>query len=111
MYGKSAILKHVAGRPLLTFTTLRSLAELQPFFNTLCCANQSGDVHIPDQLNRGEAKLGELGRRPMPKSKSTPAIDNLYYGDIDWQTWLQDKTDTEYIEELLWRDFLEPLPE
>ncbi|KAL5009879.1 hypothetical protein ScPMuIL_012184 [Solemya velum] len=109
LHSKSAVLKQVPGRPLLTFTTLRSLSELQPFFNTLCCANQSGDV--PDQVGRGQAKLSEPGWRAMPKSKSTPAIDNLYYGDIDWQTWQHDITDTEYIEELLWRDFLEPLPE
>ncbi|KAK3576489.1 hypothetical protein CHS0354_034162 [Potamilus streckersoni] len=101
--GDVPVLKMTHGRPLLTMTYLRSLSELQPFFNTLCMASQSENIYI---TSRGQVHSGtrKNGRRLLPKSKSIPSIlDQSDTNVLD----LQHKTDRQFIEELLERDFLE----
>ncbi|XP_050391433.1 protein dopey-1 isoform X1 [Patella vulgata] len=92
-----ALLKRIPGRPLLTMTYLRSLVELQPFFNTLCHASQSEKNY---QTPGGVVNT-------MPKSQSAPIFDELTASYVhDWQSDLP-KSNRQFIEELVERDFLD----
>lgn len=109
------------GQPLITQTYIRSLSELQPFFNTLCQANQS-DASFTTSSQSGTGtktsskrtqKIGQTSEhgKTLPKSKSAPVFDK-YMQNSGEETQLPSpqKGTRQYIEYLLDRDFLEPLP-
>lgn len=127
------MMKLTPGRPLLTFTYLRSLHELQPFFNTLCLANQSDNLMLAARQlganvdtrqnksnvitngqttahssNQSEAKFKGPIARGLPKSKSVPAFP-IGPSPIESASAADTKTTKEYIEEVILRDFLEPM--
>lgn len=106
-------MKQIPGRPLLTQTHLKSLSELQPFFNTLCHAGPSDGDYVVGKQKAGQYGVqngvGQGHRKGIPKSKSFPAkIDNCQR--TDGQLGAQQKTHRQFIEELVGRDFLEPCP-
>ena len=124
------MMKMTPGRPLLTLSHLRSLTELQPFFNTLCLANQTDNFlmaaqqlggNMPwnqsrnlanghsgaEESDQSEYRGGQGGRK-MPKSKSVPSFDSAV-PQVDLGMGLQTKSNRQYIEDLLERDFLEPM--
>ncbi|XP_052808898.1 protein dopey-1-like isoform X3 [Mya arenaria] len=137
LQGDVPMMKMVPGRPLLTITHLRSLQELQPFFNTLCLANQSDNIVLAARqlgarlvrnqtggltnghadtnvghsgVNQSESRVkpsGPMGKG-LPKSKSVPAFP-LNQLSPDSVTGSDVKSTKQYIEELLLRDFLEPM--
>lgn len=128
--GDIPMLKIVPGRPLLTLPYLRTLHELQPFFNTLCLANQtdnlllaarklgtSGSRNQAQVLTNGHAGLKTPSQlestdnigRGMPKSKSTPVFPVNQHSKMDTVSAIDAKSSQQYIEELLMRDFLEPM--
>ncbi|XP_067674328.1 protein dopey-1-like isoform X1 [Haliotis asinina] len=99
--GNNPILRQVPGRPLLTFTVLRSLVELQPFFNTLCNINQSEADHSRSSQSRS---------RTLPKSKSAPVSvleDSTGLPIPELPSTVHPKSNKQFIEELVERDFLE----
>ena len=111
--GATPVLKQTPGRPLLTQTHLKSLSELQPFFNTLCHAGTSEADYIVGNQRSGKYAtqngLGQGHRKGIPKSRSTPAqIDKIQRGDP--QLSAQQKSSRQFIEDLVGRDFLEPCP-
>ena len=131
MQGDVPVMKMTQGRPLLTFTYLRSLTELQPFFNTLCLANQTDNLLLATQhiganlsskqchgLTNGHAGLRPEdhldrvvgNRRPLPKSRSAPAMDVYSVSQAGSTLNVNAETDREYVEEIIKRDFLEPMP-
>lgn len=106
-------MKQIPGRPLLTQTHLKSLSELQPFFNTLCHAGPSDGDYVVGKQKAGQYGaqngVGQGHRKGIPKSKSFPAkIDKCQRTDS--QLGAQHKTHRQIIEELVGRDFLEPCP-
>lgn len=124
------MMKMVHGRPLLTFTHLKSLKELQPFFNTLCLANQtdnlllaarqlgaSGTRNQSNVLTNGHAgvktpsqlETKDLIGRGMSKSKSTPAFPVSQSSKTENPLPSDSKSSQQFIEEVLMRDFLEPM--
>ena len=125
------MMKLTPGRPLLTLSHLRSLTELQPFFNTLCLANQTDNLLMAAQqlggntswnqfqnLTNGHSgaggsdqseSMGTQGGKKMPKSKSMPGFDMTAIPQVDLGMGLQTKSNKQYIEDLLERDFLEPM--
>lgn len=111
--GATPIMKQIPGRPLLTQTHLKSLSELQPFFNTLCHAGPSDGDYVVGKQKPGQYGaqngVGQGLRKGIPKSKSFPAkIDKCQRTDS--QLGAQQKTHRQIIEELVGRDFLEPCP-
>ena len=98
-------MKTAPGRPVLTNTYLRSLVELQPFFNTLCQSNQSDGSIL---ANNQSGKRSKATMDKIPKSKSAPFLNQLQrqFSDLS----LQFTSDRHFIEELIECDFLEPLP-
>ncbi|ESO88953.1 hypothetical protein LOTGIDRAFT_154021 [Lottia gigantea] len=93
------LIKRIPGRPLLSLTYLRSLVELQPFFNTLCHASQ---------IERNFSSHNH-SNNVMPKSRSAPIFDELSASYVhDWQSDLP-KSNLQFIEELVERDFLDPI--
>ncbi|XP_053397950.1 protein dopey-1-like isoform X3 [Mercenaria mercenaria] len=127
--GDIPMMKMVPGRPLLMFTHLRSLQELQPFFNTLCLANQtdnlllaarqlgaSGSGNQSNALTNGHAGMKtslqleskDLIGRGMPKSKSTPTFP-VSQSPKSETALTDNKSSQQFIEEVLMRDFLEPM--
>ncbi|KAK3097876.1 hypothetical protein FSP39_014063 [Pinctada imbricata] len=117
--GTTPLLKQTPGRPLLTQTYIRSLAELQPFFNTLCCASQSEQNmmianHKPGHPGTKKSKQldPELMNGNLPKSKSTPAKMDKYakVSQTESLSSRQDQHYKQYIEDIIERDFLEQCP-
>ena len=121
LQGDVPVMKMTPGRPLLTISHLRSLTELQPFFNTLCLANQTDNLLMAAQQLSGNMpwsqsaegtdqseRRGSQGGRKIPKSKSVPTFD-IATPQVDLGIGLQTKSNSLYIEELLERDFLEPM--
>ncbi|BFZ25222.1 hypothetical protein BsWGS_28261 [Bradybaena similaris] len=99
-----ALLKADQGRPLLTLHRLRTLAELQPFFNTLCDWAQ---------------KQGGQQQKTVATASASP-LAQLTLGNQDDMSASTDGTDKSrgkravesnkvFIEKLLEMDFLEPL--
>ncbi|KAL4233674.1 Protein dopey-1 [Mactra antiquata] len=130
MKGDVPMMKIIPGRPLLTFTYLRSLQELQPFFNTLCLANQTDNLllaarqlgagqNIRNQskpMTNGHAAHTSPGHtqmkdnsRGIPKSKSTPSLPASQTTRVETFSQSDTKSNQQYIEEVLMRDFLEPV--
>ncbi|XP_021360674.1 protein dopey-1-like isoform X2 [Mizuhopecten yessoensis] len=117
--GALPVLKQIPGRPLLTQTYLRSLTELQPFFNTLCCSQNESKFVISrrhDNANRtnqsgNSSKQHHQTARlsTMPRSKSTIEIGKSAGALSDPPLLSNTKNCRQYIEEMLERDFLEPL--
>ena len=124
-------MKLTPGRPLLTLSHLRTLTELQPFFNTLCLANQTDNFLMAAQQLSGDSSWNQstgltnghsgaagsdqsqsrgsqVGKK-MPKSKSMPGFDMTAIPQVDLGMGLQTKGNKQYIEDLLERDFLEPM--
>ncbi|XP_076078008.1 protein DOP1A-like isoform X1 [Mytilus galloprovincialis] len=101
--GATPIVKTTPGRPILNITYLRSLVELQPFFNTLCHSSQSDGL-----VNKQSGKRSKVTVDKLPKSKSAPFLNQFerQFSDLS----LQFTSDRQYIEELIECDFLEPLP-
>ncbi|KAK7479632.1 hypothetical protein BaRGS_00029098 [Batillaria attramentaria] len=96
---EAPVLRVTGNRPLLTIGQLRSIAELQPFFNTLCL--QQSEKSTPHQ-SRVQAVGGlQVPVTALPKSRSAPEYLEPR------QSELQLKTSRQYVEELLERDFLE----
>ena len=90
------VLKQIPGRPLLTFPVLRSLVELQPFFNTYSCF-QSDNVFVTSGENRR-----------MTKSKSTPVgMASASASNFSVDLGPPSKSNRQFIEELVKQDFLE----
>ncbi|XP_069103129.1 protein DOP1A-like isoform X2 [Argopecten irradians] len=116
--GAVPVLKQTPGRPLLTQTYLRSLAELQPFFNTLCCS-QTENKFVTSKRSDSTKRSSKSGSKPhqtaklstMPKSKSTAEIGKTAGVQSDPTLLPNTKNCRQYIEEMLERDFLEPLPD
>ena len=130
LQGDVPVMKITHGRPLLTISHLRSLTELQPFFNTLCLANQTDNLLMAAQQLSGNMSWnqsgnlanghsgaagsdqsdygGSHGGKRMPKSKSVPTF-NIPIPQVDLGMGLQSKSSKQYIEDLLERDFLEPM--
>lgn len=124
------MLRMTPGRPLLTITYLRSLTELQPFFNTLCLANQTDNLTMaakqlvpsktgkhtvmtnghPEQHQRPGSYLETKDSRAkgLPKSKSTPTFPVVQQNKGD-NTGGEMKTNKQVIEEIILKDFLEPM--
>ncbi|XP_060598596.1 protein dopey-1-like isoform X2 [Ruditapes philippinarum] len=129
LQGDIPMMKMVPGRPLLTFTHLRSLQELQPFFNTLCLANQTDNLfravrqlgassshNQSKNLTNGHGEMttslqfetkNSIGQG-IPKSKSVPAFPVSQSPKIEAAS-SDSKSSQQYIEEVLMRDFLEPM--
>lgn len=127
------MLKMTSGRPLLTFTYLRSLSELQPFFNTLCLANQTDNLMLaakqlvpktagnqsmvltnghsgPSQRpSSGYLEVKDTSGRGMSKSKSFPSFPSVQQVKTEVSAASESKTSKQFIEEVLLRDFLEPM--
>ena len=123
------MMKMVPGRPLLTFTHLRSLQELRPFFNTLCLANQTDNLFMAvrqlgastshnqsKKLTNGHADMKTslhlesksfIGQG-IPKSKSVPSFPVSQSPKIESPS-ADNKSSQQFIEEVLMRDFLEPM--
>ena len=128
------MMRMTPGRPLLTITYLRSLAELQPYFNTLCLANQTDNLMLAaKQLAPNTSKIGkqtttltnghseqhqrtvsnprgsskDSQARHLPKSKSTPSFPVTLNSKPESGNDL--KTNKQIIEEVMVRDFLEPM--
>lgn len=101
--GATPIVKTTPGRPILNITYLRSLVELQPFFNTLCHSSQSDGL-----VNKQSGKRSKVTVDKLPKSKSAPFLNQFerQFSDLS----LQFTSDRQYIEELIECDFLELLP-
>ncbi|KAJ8315121.1 hypothetical protein KUTeg_007271 [Tegillarca granosa] len=121
LHGDTPLIKSVPGQPLITQTYIRSLSELQPFFNTLCQANQSDACFITSSQSGAGTKTSskrtqKMGQtldpgRTIPKSKSAPVFDKyIQNSGEDSQLPSPQKGTRQYIEYLLDRDFLEPLP-
>ncbi|XP_062580439.1 protein dopey-1-like isoform X4 [Saccostrea cucullata] len=111
--GATPIMKQTQGRPLLTQSYLKSLTELQPFFNTLCHSGASESEYTmagkksSKQVTHNGVDQGH--KKGIPKSKSTPAkMDKLQRSDV--QLTQQQRSNRQIIEELVERDFLEPCP-
>ncbi|PVD28894.1 hypothetical protein C0Q70_11489 [Pomacea canaliculata] len=96
------ILRVVEGRPLLTVGVLRSLAELQPFFNTLCLCQSEKSASLKPAAPSITAGL-QVPSVGLSKSQSAPEC--LESRSIDQPP----KTCRQHVEELLERDFLEPV--
>ncbi|XP_076444435.1 protein DOP1A-like isoform X3 [Babylonia areolata] len=107
---QAPILQVTQGRPLLTIGQLRSIAELQPFFNTLCL-QQSDQPALPARPSRASDPPRVEGSgllqvpsssAPLPKSRSAPEkLESRQAQE------LQLKSCQQHVEELLERDFLE----
>ncbi|XP_060070918.1 protein dopey-1-like [Ylistrum balloti] len=118
--GAMPVLKQTPGRPLLTQTYLRSLNELQPFFNTLCCS-QTESKFVSTKRSDNASRTNQSGASSkhhqtaklsaMPKSKSTTEIGKSSGAMSDPPLVSNTKHCRQYIEEMLERDFLEPLPD
>ncbi|CAH1798847.1 unnamed protein product [Owenia fusiformis] len=97
---KSNIPKREPGRPLLNMSSIRSLQELQPFFNALVKTNEKREHSYTPTSQSGAI------RRP-PKSKSLPDFGQ-YTGD---PLLAEACTNSQqYIEHIIERDFIEMLP-
>lgn len=122
--GDVPILKITPGQPLLTFPYLRSLAELQPFFNTLCLANQTDNLLLAArQLGASTSGKQSAGltnghppniqtsqsQRGLQKSKSVPQFSASQTASQDQSASVQIKNNKQFIEDVLKRDFLEPM--
>lgn len=104
MNRQAPVLRVTQGRPLLTMGHLRSIAELQPFFNTICL--QQSEKSTTSQPKAQAVSGLQVPSAGMTKSQSAP--DKLEARQAQTET--QPKTCHQYVEELLERDFLETVP-
>ncbi|XP_041353922.1 protein dopey-1-like isoform X2 [Gigantopelta aegis] len=90
------VLKQIPGRPLLTFPVLRSLVELQAFFNT----------YSYSQAEKAFMTGGDT--RKITKSKSTPVgMATAASSALSLDIVQPSKSNRQFIEELVKQDFLE----
>jgi len=105
----SCRLKRLPGCPLMSVQHIRSLQDLQPFFNTIAAAVQSGD-----NLNSAsQAELGVVAN--LPKSVSMPEYLSASSLDLSRSPWQRNAASSgvsprQYIEQLIENDFLEQMP-
>ena len=113
--GPTPIMKQVAGRPMLSQTYMKSLAELQPFFNTLCHSKLSKGSfvvtsHASSLQGRTQGQGRSADKTTMQKSVSAPEFKKSIQNSTAEVTLPSTyQSNREYIEELVERDFLEPL--
>ncbi|XP_064627681.1 protein dopey-1-like isoform X4 [Lineus longissimus] len=97
------VINRPTGYPMLTVSNIRTLDDLHGFFNTLYQADLS-EKSIPAS--------SQSDLRPsmsaMHKSKSAPEITDLASNDALYET--KAKTWKDYVEEIIERDFLDPVP-
>jgi hypothetical protein len=108
---QAPVLRATPGRPLLNIGHLRSIADLQPFFNTLCLQQSEKSVTGVSGKKSGatpasSAKSSKTLQPPagsgMVKSISAPEkLESKQMAEM------QVKSTRQYVEELLERDFLE----
>lgn len=105
---QAPVLRVTPGRPLLTVGQLRSIAELQPFFNTLCLQQSEKSMATPAHTKTSDPPKVEVSgglqvpATGLPKSRSAP--EKL---ESPQAQEMQLKSCQQYVEELLERDFLE----
>ena len=104
------ILKSEPGRPLLTLHRLRSLAELQSFFQTVCNMTEHGARY---SLSTTTSAAPWFDRKVKAVNASGASSSRAALIESDDAGKVGDKgsnlSDREYIEHLLEIDFLEPL--
>ncbi|XP_070189330.1 protein DOP1A-like isoform X2 [Littorina saxatilis] len=105
---QAPILRITPGRPLLTMGQLRSVADLQPFFNTLCLqqSEKSAATHAKKQ-SAGQQKAKSASALQVPASGMTKSVSAPEKLESKLEPETQQKTCRQFVEELLERDFLE----
>lgn len=111
--GEIPSLREIPGQPLLNMTHIRSLTELQPFFNTLY--KQSPECKSGGSpMSSLQSSMLNVPRPSMPKSKSAPEFDyraSINSDFVSSSANLYPMTNRQQIEESVKRDFLEFLPQ
>lgn len=98
-------LQYTPGQVLLTMSTINSILQLQPFFNTLSSIKSQSKVTNEKTINIKHTK--EATASPMSKSKSAPDLHSLLASSTFTQG-NTSKSTIEQIELILETDFLEP---
>ncbi|BFZ09520.1 hypothetical protein BsWGS_12559 [Bradybaena similaris] len=103
---RPSLLKVEAGRPLLTISRLRSLAELHPFFYTL--SHNTGDHHRSAATpSSSHSSLPPKDRTPPTKAEKEQTPDRAGGGAGKDKVETAALSNRKYIEHLLEADFLE----
>ncbi|GAB1600861.1 protein dopey-1-like isoform X3 [Argonauta hians] len=109
--GETSSLKVIEGQPLLHMSHIRSLMELQPFFNTLYQESKGSKSNSPSSLTPSKTLLAP--KSFIPKSRSAPEFDcqNLLNSELFPSSSLYPLNNQQVIEESLKKDFLEFFPQ
>ena len=91
------------GRPLITTHSIKSVADLLPFFNAVCPSDQ----YTPDNSNNQGMANGITGTCGNNKNTGSPNQNKTGLEDDD--TCLANCSIDEYIERMVEKDFLVPL--
>ena len=97
-------MKTVGGRPRLTLHRLRSLAELQSFFHTVCHIGQSQGRGIRSHSLTPGSWQDRRVKAAGASGQSSKGSSNY---EVDDEERVKNMTDREYIEHLIQLDFLE----
>jgi hypothetical protein len=99
------VINRPTGYPMLTVSSIRTLDDLHGFFNSLYQADLS-EKSIPAS--------SQSDLRPsvtaMHKSKSAPDMSEITTNGDDALYETKAKTWKDYVEEIIERDFLDPVP-
>ncbi|XP_029636600.1 protein dopey-1 isoform X3 [Octopus sinensis] len=108
--GEPSSLKVVQGQPLLNMSHIRSLMELQPFFNALYQESKGSKSTSPSSLIPSETLL--TPRSFIPKSRSAPEFDyrTTVNSEILPSSNFCPLNNQQVIEEYVKKDFLEFFP-
>ncbi|CAL1528923.1 unnamed protein product [Lymnaea stagnalis] len=108
MKKKPAQIKSEPGRPLLTMHRLRSLAELQPFFHTLCHSTDRRHINLAGQMVKDGLASGRRAKSGATLDNKLSAVKGPGKGEKE-EVGPSAMSSREYIEHLLECDFLETL--
>ncbi|XP_012945131.1 protein dopey-1 [Aplysia californica] len=100
----ASLLKSEPGRPLLTLHRLRSLAELQSFFHTVCHITEHGSQGTSMTAPRSDRKV----KATLSSGAAAAAASSRAAAEGGDEERVAAMSDREYIEHLLEIDFLEP---